>query len=460
MLKHRGRFELTGGFDAPLLVDTADIALDAIDDTLIADDAIGSEHIQAGAVLGANIPESAIGSIEQTAVALDHAATSPFELLAADASNDRLCWVRAVATEAAAGTPDIDVGSETTDPNAIVDDYGSGVWAIGDRFEGLCRLPAGEALDATIVTAGTAGAFNCYITAVTLVAATANIGDDAVTSAKMTLTVPVTVGLSATLANRGGAAADGVLVGTLTASAVDYAYADDGGAFTDETAEANSAGANDMTLMPANEATSDAYYLGQDSIFSGIKLTVGTAGVVAGTALSSITWEYGRAADWATLETSQFVDDSISFTAGTSTYFTTFTPPTDWAAKVVNAQSAFWIRARCVVADFTTTPVGTQVWILESDVGSGIYMPIAGTISAVQAHATTNSATNADSIFVLINITQGTVDTFTWTGGDVMERDTSVSLAVAAGDEVAIQMVQEDGTTEFAGASLILEVTL
>ena len=27
-------------------------------------------------------------------------------------------------------------------------------------------------------------------------------------------------------------------------------------------------------------------------------------------------------------------------------------------------------------------------------------------------------------------------------------------------DEVAIQMVQEDGTTEFAGASLILEVTL
>ena len=460
MLKHRGRFELTGGFDAPLLADTADIALDAIDDTLIADDAIGSEHIQAGAVLGANIPESAIGSIEQTAVALDHAATSPFELLAADASNDRLCWVRAVATEAAAGTPDIDVGSETTDPNAIVDDFAAGAWAIGDRFEGICRLPATEALDATIVTAGTAGAFNCYITAVTLVAATANIGDDAVTSAKMTLTVPVTVGLSATLANRGGAAADGVLVGTLTASAVDYAYADDGGAFTDETAEANSAGANDMTLMPANEATSDAYYLGQDSIFSGIKLTVGTAGVVAGTALSSITWEYGRAADWATLETSQFVDDSISFTAGTSTYFTTFTPPTDWAAKVVNAQSAFWIRARCVVADFTTTPVGTQVWILESDVGSGIYMPIAGTISAVQAHATTNSATNADSIFVLINITQGTVDTFTWTGGDVMERDTSVSLAVAAGDEVAIQMVQEDGTTEFAGASLILEVTL
>ena len=41
-----------------------------------------------------------------------------------------------------------------------------------------------------------------------------------------------------------------------------------------------------------------------------------------------------------------------------------------------------------------------------------------------------------------------------------MERDATVSLAVTVGDEVAIQMVQEDGSTEFAGGSLILEVTL
>ena len=74
--------------------------------------------------------------------------------------------------------------------------------------------------------------------------------------------------------------------------------------------------------------------------------------------------------------------------------------------------------------------------------------------------ATTASATNADSVFNLINITQGTVDTFTWSGADVMERDATVSLAVAASDQIAIQMVQEDGSTEFAGASLILEVTL
>jgi len=290
---------------------------------------------------------------------------------------------------------------------------------------------------------------------------TALIDDDAVTTPKMTLTVPITVGLSATLANRGGAASDGVLVGTLTASAVDYALAADGAVFTDETTEANSAGANDMTLIPTTDVVNDAYYFGQDAIFSGIKLNMGTAGVVAGTAAASLTFEYGDgAATWATLETSQFVDDSTSYTAGTSTYFITFTPPADWVASTVDAQSAFWVRARCAVADYTTTPIGTQAWILQCSVGSGIVMPFAGTISAVQAHATTASATNADSVFNLINITQGTVDTFTWSGADVMERDATVSLAVAASDQIAIQMVQEDGSTEFAGASLILEVTL
>ena len=60
----------------------------------------------------------------------------------------------------------------------------------------------------------------------------------------------------------------------------------------------------------------------------------------------------------------------------------------------------------------------------------------------------------------MINVTQGTFDTFTWTKTDIMDRDTTVSLAVTAGDEIAIQMVQEDGSTEFAGGSLILEVTL
>lgn len=176
-------------------IQATEIAADAIDGTKIADDAVDSEHLAAGgidaehiaanAVTGAKIPEGAIGSIEQTAVELDHADTSPYELLAADASNDRIVWVRGVVTEAAAGEPDIDIGSETTDTNAIVDDFGAGAFAIGDRFEGMCVLPKAEALDATIAAAGTAGKINCYITALTPLVQTAQIANDAVTNAKL-----------------------------------------------------------------------------------------------------------------------------------------------------------------------------------------------------------------------------------------------------------------------------------
>jgi hypothetical protein len=176
-------------------VDTSELAADAVTGAKIEDDAVDSEHIAAGAVdtehiaannvTGAKIPETAVGEIEQVAVALDHADSSPAELLAADASNDRIVWVRAVATEAAAGEPDVDVGSDTTDTNAIVDDVGAGAWAVGDRFEGMCVLPAGEALVATIAAAGTAGAFNCYITALTPLVQTAQVANDAITNAKL-----------------------------------------------------------------------------------------------------------------------------------------------------------------------------------------------------------------------------------------------------------------------------------
>jgi len=101
-----------------------------------------------------------------TAVALDHADSSPKTLLAANANVDRIVRVRGVATEAAAGGPDFDVGSATTDPNGVVDDFKAGAWKVGDQFDGVILLPAGEALVATITTAGTAGACDVFIDAI------------------------------------------------------------------------------------------------------------------------------------------------------------------------------------------------------------------------------------------------------------------------------------------------------
>jgi hypothetical protein len=75
-------------------------------------------------------------------------------------------------------------------------------------------------------------------------------------------------------------------------------------------------------------------------------------------------------------------------------------------------------------------------------------------------HATTASATNNDTVFLLVNVTSGAYDTITWTKGDIMDIDDTVSLAVTADDEVALMVLQEDGSTEFASSSMILEVTM
>jgi hypothetical protein len=104
-----------------------------------------------------------LGDVQAVAVVLDHADSSPKELLAANANVDRIVFVEAIASEAAAGGPDIDVGSATTAPTGIIEDFNLGAWVVGDRFRGLIRLPAGEALVATIAAAGTAGALNVYM---------------------------------------------------------------------------------------------------------------------------------------------------------------------------------------------------------------------------------------------------------------------------------------------------------
>lgn len=109
-----------------------------------------------------------LGDVQAAAVVLDHADSSPKTLLASNANVDRIVFVEAIATEAAAGGPDIDVGSATTAPTGIIDDFNAGAWAIGDRFRGLIRLPAGEALVATIAAAGTAGALNVYMQSVVI----------------------------------------------------------------------------------------------------------------------------------------------------------------------------------------------------------------------------------------------------------------------------------------------------
>lgn len=139
---------------------------------------------------------------------------------------------------------------------------------------------------------------------------------------------------------------------------VDGAVADDGGVQTDETAGANNAAANDMTLLPAAPAAGDAYYFGYSGLWDWLRLNIGTAG--GGT--WTITWEYWNGAAWATLP--DIVDGTSHFgKAGENEV--SFTRPGDWAATDVGGIiGLYWIRARVsAFSSITTQPLGTQAWI-------------------------------------------------------------------------------------------------
>ena len=136
------------------------------------------------------------------------------------------------------------------------------------------------------------------------------------------------------------------------------AVADDGGVQTDETAAANSAAANDMTLLPAVPAVNDAYYWALEETFDLVRLNVGTAGDWVGT----LTWEYWDSLAWSALagvtdETNGFRD------AGGNRV--TFTIPGDWAQTAVGALGPFyWVRARVsAYTSIITQPLGTQAWV-------------------------------------------------------------------------------------------------
>lgn len=142
-----------------------------------------------------------------------------------------------------------------------------------------------------------------------------------------------------------------------------FKFEDSGTGFTDDTRDANDAGAGDAPAMPATQAINDASYFGHDERFYEINIDLGTAkgGTWTGT------WEYFNGTSWVAL---------TDLTDGTSNYATTgpqvvsFACPDDWAKNTVDTDSRFWVRFR--ISSFTssgTTPVIDECSVaLASDV--------------------------------------------------------------------------------------------
>lgn len=125
------------------------------------------------------------------------------------------------------------------------------------------------------------------------------------------------------------------------------------GTFTDDTEDANDAGANDAPYFPASAAVDDASYFGHNDKFNQLKINTGTAGVGTYT----VAWEYSTSTGFSAL---------TDVTDGTSNFKTTglqtvsYAVPDDWAKRTVDGDNRFWIRAKVDSGTMTTNPLGTQ----------------------------------------------------------------------------------------------------
>jgi hypothetical protein len=224
--------------------------------------------------------------------------------------------------------------------------------------------------------------------------------------------------------------------------------------FTDYTTAAGDAGANDCYPSTGAPAAGDAFYVGYTSKFAAIKATVGTA--ETGGTWTTIA-EYSKAAAaWGTL-TGTYDTTAIMQPAATGTKWFTFSPPTDWVQSTVNSQTKYWVRFRTTAytAACTNLPVLTQLWVQDLTHGTGIAWPERGLIRSLQWTCGTQSATNADSKFLLCNLTTGLFAGFTMTKAVPVGTATGLNLVVNPGDFVCVKQIQHDGSTEFANASLL-----
>lgn len=137
------------------------------------------------------------------------------------------------------------------------------------------------------------------------------------------------------------------------------AISDDGGVFTDETADANEATVDDVVLIPASPAVNDAFYVGQVNQFDAIEVDVTTA-EVGGT----IAWEYWDGSTWTPVDL--IADGTTGFTvAGRNVV--SFQPQDDWVATTVNSQGPFfYVRAR-VATTGASGALASEVDVSSSD---------------------------------------------------------------------------------------------
>lgn len=270
------------------------------------------------------------------------------------------------------------------------------------------------------------------------------------------------------LANDGARTNGGGIVGdvTLTNAASSFTKVYDHGTltFANLASSSNLTGwANDWQLSAdaGNEEAGssgsgnddgDAVYFGGAVPFSEIALDLGTDGVMAAKVWE---WEVFTGVAWGSLtlaidNTDQANQDGEQ--AFEQSGAISFIPPSDWASTTVDGQAAYWIRARCVAEQITTTPLTNSV---EHDIvtpADGFTCPHGGIITGIRvidsiAEGSEHSGSSVE--FILMNWTTGAHSApsdvpHEWAVNQRQDSFTGLTLAINQGDVVYPLVTQED----------------
>lgn len=138
---------------------------------------------------------------------------------------------------------------------------------------------------------------------------------------------------------------------------------DDGGVFTDYTAEAASDDPDDVLVLPLSPAVNDAAYFGASKKFGFLTINMTTPGV----GIWSVVWEYWNGVAWVAFPaTSGLVDGTQAFQVVGPGVVTVQALPADWASVVVDGVDAFYWRARVdfAIGGITQAKAGkVQAWV-------------------------------------------------------------------------------------------------
>lgn len=139
---------------------------------------------------------------------------------------------------------------------------------------------------------------------------------------------------------------------------VEGAVVDDGGSFTEFTAEAQDAVELDVALLPASPAVDDAAYFGCDNPCRIVTVDIGQEGIGDWT----VKWEYYNGTAFVTASN---VDDRTNAFQLAGQRTVSFDMPTDFATSTItgSAVDAFWVRARVdSVSTSSQQAIANQEW--------------------------------------------------------------------------------------------------